>query len=237
MTNLLLASGGYGSPARKTLLKKALTDFFTEPSALLLIPYALNDHPKSLNHWQSLLGDVAHIESLHQQTNPQQAIEQTDGFIIEGGNTFRLINELHQQACLGAIRERVHAGTPYFGVSAGANVACPTMQTTNDMPIVQPPSFEALNLVPFQINAHYFSGHHYVKNNDNYIEHFGETRDRRINEFHQMNNTPVVGLEEAGMLRIRDANMTLQHAKARLFLPNQAHQDFNPGDDMSFLLA
>src|SRR5262249_675444 len=145
---------------------------------------------------------------------------------VGGGNTFRLIDALYRFDLLDIIRERVRAGVPYVGVSAGCNVACPTMMTTNDMPIVQPASFKALGLVPFQVNPHYYTGMNWVKtltpspspggrgeqsvgpvgeqreprgSHEEFIEHFGETRDERLNQFHEMNDTPIVGLWEGGI--------------------------------------
>ncbi len=128
---------------------------------------------------------------------------------------------------------RVRAGIPYIGVSAGSNVACPTMQTTNDMPIVQPPSFAALGLVPFQINAHYYSGMNWVKHGEEFIEHFGETRDDRLREFHERNDTPVVGLFEAGILLCDGVSVQLCDVPARIVRKGQPPIDAEPGADLA----
>jgi dipeptidase E len=126
---------------------------------------------------------------------------------------------------------------PYLGISAGCNVACPTIKTTNDMPITQPPSLLALGLVPFQVNPHYFSGATWVKREDGFHEHFGETRDDRLREFHEMNETPVVGLWEAGLLRIEGEHVRLLGAPGRLFRKGREPVDVQPGTRLDELLA
>src|SRR5262249_41086259 len=130
---------------------------------------------------------------------------------------------------LGPMRERVRAGVPYLGVSAGTNVACPTMKTTNDMPIVAPPRLDALGLVPFQVNPHYFNGPVYRTAGDGDQEHYGETRDARLREFHEMNDTPVIGLWEGGLLRVEGGNVLLLGARARVFRKGQEPVDVEPG--------
>src|SRR5262249_1679289 len=136
---------------------------------------------------------------------------------VGGGNTFRLLDSLYRLNLLDAIRERVRDGMPYLGVSAGCNIAGPTIRTTNDMPIVQPPSLDALGLVPFQVNPHYYFGPTFLKEGDAYVQHFGETRDERLREFHEMNDTPVVGLWETGILRCEAGRVLLAVTPARLF--------------------
>jgi dipeptidase E len=127
---------------------------------------------------------------------------------------------------------------PYLGVSAGTNVACPAIKTTNDMPIVQPPSLDALGLVSFQVNPHYFTGQTFVKGDDgSFHEHFGETRDDRLREFHEMNDTPVVGLWEAGLLRCEGGRVELSGASARVFRKGQTAVDVAPGTDLAGLLG
>ena len=134
------------------------------------------------------------------------------------------------------IRSRVADGLPYMGVSAGTNVACPTMQTTNDMPITMPPSFETLGLVPFQVNAHYFHGQVHIESGEHLIEHFGETRDDRIREFHEMNETPVAGLREGGFLKIDNGEIDLLATQVRIFRKGEDPLDVDPGGDCSMLM-
>ncbi len=148
-----------------------------------------------------------------------EAISQAQGLYVGGGNTFLLTKDLHDNNLLQVVRERVSEGMPYMGVSAGANVACPTMQTTNDMPIVQPPSFETFDLVPFQINAHYHDGAIWMREGDQFEQHFGETRAQRIQEFHQHNNRPVIGLWEGAFLRWENESGILIGGDATVFSP------------------
>jgi dipeptidase E len=149
---------------------------------------------------------------------------------IGGGNTFRLLTLLHEKALIAPIRKRVAAGMPYMGSSAGTNVASPTIKTTNDMPIVYPPTFDALNLVPFQINPHYLDP-------DPASKHQGETREQRIREFHEMNETPVVGLREPALIRIDGARAELLgDAGARLFKRGSQPVELATGDRLDDLL-
>jgi dipeptidase E len=125
---------------------------------------------------------------------------------------------------------------PYLGVSAGCNVACPTIRTTNDMPICEPPSLTALGLVPFQVNPHYYTGMNWVKHGDQFVQHFSETRDDRLREFHEMNDTPVIGLWEAGLLRCENGRAELIAAPARVFRKGQPAIDVNPPAELSALM-
>jgi len=151
------------------------------------------------------------LTSIHTAANPAQAVQETEAMFIGGGNTFRLLKTLYDFDLLDVIRDRVDAGMPYIGSSAGSNMACPTIRTTNDMPIVQPPSFNALGLVTFQINPHYLDP-------DPNSKHMGETREERINQFHEENETPVVGLREGAMLRIENDETILRGSTgARIF--------------------
>jgi dipeptidase E len=155
-------------------------------------------------------------------------VRRAEGIYVGGGNTFRLLNEFYGLDLLGPIRERVRAGVPYLGVSAGTNVACPTIKTTNDMPIVAPPRLDALGLVPFQVNPHYFNGPVYLKAADGYQEHYGETRDERLREFHELNDTPVIGLWEGGLLRVEGGRVLLLGARARVFRKGEEPVDVEP---------
>ena len=196
---VLLGSGGFRTPERVAGLANQMRSFFGPIRRLLFVPYAAGDldayAPKLVERG---LHAGYELDPIHNHADPAAAVRQADGLYIGGGNTFRLLDALYRHELLEPIRERVRNGAPYLGISAGCNVACPTLKTTNDMPIVQPPSFTALGLVPFQVNAHYYEGQFFLHSGESYIPHFGETRDERIREFHEMNETPVIGLWESG---------------------------------------
>ena len=238
---LLLGSGGFRTPERVANLRRRLIAHLGPIAKVLFIPYALHDHDKYL---QTMIERGLHADyelvGIHRCSDPRDAIRNAEAIYVGGGNTFRLLDALYRFVLLDVIRDRVHAGIPYVGISAGSNVACPTIKTTNDMPIVQPPSFAALGLVPFQINAHYYTGANWVKTltpgpspkgrGEELVEHFGETRDDRLREFHEMNDTPVVGLWEAGVLLGDGKTVTLHDAPARMFRKGQEPMDLQPGD-------
>ena len=176
------------------------------------------------------------LDPIHNHPDPAAAVRRAEGLYVGGGNTFRLLDALYRHGLLEPIRERVRDGAPYLGVSAGCNVACPTMKTTNDMPIVQPPSFTALGLVPFQVNAHYYEGQFFLRAGESYVPHFGETRDERIREFHELNDAPVIGLWEGGVLHVESGAVELVGAPARVFRKGREPVDVRPGGDVDALL-
>ena len=170
------------------------------------------------------------VESLHSAADAAAAIDRADAIAVGGGNTFNLLRGLYRSGVIELIRERVRNGMPYVGWSAGSNVACPTIKTTNDMPIVEPPTLNALGLIPFQINPHY---------TDARIEgHMGETRDERLLEFTHANpGVRVIGLREGTMLRIEgDAIALIGGKPARIFVKGEPPRDTSPGELLSFLL-
>ena len=246
---VLLGSGGFRTPERIANLRRHLHAHFGDIDQVLFIAYALQDHDKyvqilserGLNADRELLG-------IHRCPDPEAAVRSARAIYVGGGNTFRLLDALYRHNLLGAIRQRVQAGVPYVGISAGSNVAGPSIKTTNDMPIVQPASFAALGLVPFQINPHYYAGANWVINpltpsasppegrRVDLIEHLGETRDDRIREFHELNDTPVVGLWEAGVLVCDGATVMLHDAPARVFRKGQPAIDVEPGAELGALL-
>ena len=235
---LLLGSGGFRTPERIALLAGLMRQFFGPIRRLLFIPYALQDHDRYVDILiEKGVNAGYELDGIHRHANPQAAIERAEAIFIGGGNTFRLLTELYRRDLLKIIGRRVRGGLPYLGVSAGTNVACPTIMTTNDMPIVLPPSVAALALVPFQINPHYFPGPTHVKTETGYVEHFSETRDERIREFHEMNDTPVIGLWEGGVLWIEDGRITLRGAAARLFHRGKEPVDLSPGDSINEVLG
>jgi dipeptidase E len=234
---ILLGSGGFRTPERVQFLTEQMRAFFGPIGSLLFVPYALADHEGYVATLTERGINAGYtLDGIHRHPDPVAAVQEAEAIFIGGGNSFRLLNVLHRLALLDAIRERVRGGLPYLGISAGSNVACPTIRTTNDMPIVEPPSLAALGLVPFQINPHYFFGGTFVKVGEEYIPHFGETRDERIREFHEENDTPVLGLWEAGLLRIEDDAITLLGTPARLFRKGQEPLDMQPGTRVDSLL-
>jgi dipeptidase E len=235
---VLLGSGGFRTPERVALLAAEMRSFFGPIGRLLFLPYALADHDGYVRALtEKGLGAGYALDGIHRHPDPVRAVREAAALFVGGGNTFRLLAELYRHGLLDPIRERVRAGLPYLGISAGCNVACPTIKTTNDMPIVQPPSLEALGLVPFQVNPHYFTGPMWVKRDDTFHEHYGETRDGRLREFHEMNDTPVVGLWEAGLLRVEDGRVRLLAAPARVFHKGREPADVAPGAELAELLA
>jgi dipeptidase E len=171
------------------------------------------------------------IYSIHRQNNPVAAVRNAPAIAVGGGNTFHLVKMMHETGIMAEIRETVLKGTPYMGWSAGANVACPTMRTTNDMPISEPPSFNCMGLVPFQINPHYLDA--------NPAGHGGETREQRINEFLTVNrDIYVAGLREACLLEVEEGKIELKGSRPmRVFKFGSEPLEFNPGDDIDFLLS
>jgi dipeptidase E len=150
-------------------------------------------------------------------------VKEADAVFVGGGNTFRLLKALNDLSILEILRTRVLTGVPYIGSSAGTNVACPTIRTSNDMPIVEPPSLAALGLVPFQVNPHYLDP-------DPTSRHMGETREERLLQFLEENDVPVVGLREPSMLRIEDGSATLLgNAPARVFRRDVTPFEVPPG--------
>lgn len=170
------------------------------------------------------------VKSIHHALNKRNFLRNAQAVVIGGGNTFALLKKMQEEDLLDVIHRRVKGGMPYIGWSAGSNVTCPTICTTNDMPIVQPESFRAIGLVSFQINPHYLDA--------NPVGHAGETREQRILEYLEANRSRyVVGLREGCMLRIDDNGIELIGSRPmRIFKKGQPTYEVNPGDDISFLL-
>ena len=171
------------------------------------------------------------IESVHRAADSVSAVSQAEAIAVGGGNTFHLVKMMHETGIMQAIRAAVLKGVPYMGWSAGSNVACPTMRTTNDMPISEPPTFDCMGLVPFQINPHYLDA--------NPEGHAGETREQRINEFLQVNREmTVVGLREACLLEVEGKELRLKGKRPmRVFRFGQEPLEVQPGSNLDFLLA
>ena len=235
---VLLGSGGFGTEQRREFFRTEMRAFFGDLKRIMFVPYALHDHQAYLKAMVERGFDAGYeLVGIDSCADPVAAVMEADGVFVGGGNTFRLTNDLQRLGLIEQSRPRVEAGMPYLGVSAGTNVACPTMQTTNDMPIVLPINFDTLGLVPFQINAHYFAGQVWVKSGDEMVEHLGETRAQRISEYHEMNPLPVVGLSEGTFLSRENGMCILKGGNAVLFSPGRPEKELSTGLDLSDLLV
>jgi dipeptidase E len=199
---------------------------------LLFVPFAARDQDGYAQVMTAALEPLSvRVVSAHRASDPVRELAASDAAFIGGGNSFRLLKALQASGLLQPLRDSVAAGMPYLGSSAGTNMACPTLRTTNDMPIVQPASFEALGLVPFQINPHYLDP-------DPVSTHQGETRPQRIMEFLEENDVPVLGLREGSWLRVADQVATVGGtAGGMLYTRGVAAREIPPGTDVSELLA
>lgn len=234
MKNLIIASTStiYGLGYLEYLLP-TLELHFKNVDTLLFIPYA---RPGGISH-DEYTTKVAEafckigikVVGIHTFENPSEAVKNAQAIFTGGGNTFLLVKQLYWFNVMSALREALLHGTPYLGCSAGSNITGLTMETTNDMPIVYPPSFQTLGIIPFNINPHYLDP----------IEgstHMGETRETRINEFHAFNTQPVLGLREGSWLEVRGSKITLKgELSARLFRQNQDPVELETNSDLSNL--
>ncbi|WP_430614999.1 dipeptidase PepE [Flavobacterium sp. JP2137] len=223
-----LHNGGY-----LAYLLPELKTFFKGVSTLLFIPFARpggishDDYTQQVRHAFAAI-DIE-VQGLHEFENQPQAIEQAQAVFTGGGNTFLLVKQLYDHGIIQPLIQAVKNGTPYLGTSAGSNICGLTMETTNDMPIIYPPSFQTLGLVPFNINPHYLDP-------DPNSKHMGETRETRIREFHQFNTQPVIGLREGSWLEVLGQQITLRGTlHARLFKQGQTPQELAPETALSNL--
>jgi dipeptidase E len=209
-----------------------VTELLRGHKRMVFVPYAVRDHAGYTASVRAAL-EPAGIEltGLNEVAAPAGAVRDAEAVFIGGGNSFRLLRTLQDQGLVDVIRQQVLAGAPYMGSSAGSNMACPSLRTTNDMPIVQPASFAALNLIPFQINPHY-------QDPDPGSRHMGETREERITEFLEENDVPVLGLREGCWLRVAGDTAAIGGVVgARLFTRGGPPAELVPGDDVSALLT
>jgi dipeptidase E len=234
MKNLIIASTStlHGGEYLDYILPE-LQLHFKDCKSVLFIPYA---RPGGISHDEytakvSLAFAKINIEvkGIHEFESPIIAIKNAEGIFTGGGNTFLLVAELYKNKVMSVLSEILKNGTPYLGTSAGSNITGLTMQTTNDMPIIYPSSFQTLGLIPFNLNPHYLDA-------DLQSKHMGETRETRIKEFHQFNSFPVLGLREGSWLEVKGITITLKGSlSARLFRQNQEAQELDNESDLSFL--
>jgi dipeptidase E len=209
-----------------------IRNFLSGVKRVLFVPFALHNRDAYADMARQRFNAMGYeLDSIHEVSDARQAVQDAEVVFIGGGNTFRLLKALYDFDLLLAIRQRVAEGMRYIGSSAGSNVACPTIKTTNDMPIVQPPSFDALGLVTFQINPHYLDP-------DPRSTHQGETREERIIQFLEENTTPVVGLREGAMLHVEQGSIELKGVSgARIFRRGHEPVEIEPGAKLFHLVS
>lgn len=234
MKKVLLASTStlYNSGYLDYLLP-TLQNHFNNVKTLLFIPYAqpggisYDDYTAKVR--EAFIKINIQVKGIHEYNNPQDAIKSAEGIFTGGGNTFLLVKTLYDNNLMRILKDTLENGTPYLGCSAGSNLGGKTMNNTNDMPIVLPPSFETLGLINFNLNPHYLDP----------IEgstHMGETRETRINEFHKLSTIPVLGLREGSWLEIygNDVIIRGEHT-ARLFRRGEFPIEMAPSENLNFL--
>ncbi len=221
MKRLIVASTStvHGSGYLAYILSELAT-FFKNVNTIVFIPYArpsgisYNIYTAKAREAFEKIGIA--VKGIHEFDNPVDAVKNAEGIFTGGGNTFELVNQLYKNNVINPLKEAVENGTPYLGTSAGSNICGVTMMNTNDMPIVFPPSFDTMGLIPFNINAHYLDP-------DPTSKHMGETRETRIKEYHVFNETPVLGLREGSWLQVTDSQIELKGTyTARLFRKDAA---------------
>ncbi len=210
---------------RKFLGEKTVNALFIPYAA---VTFSFDNYESKVEERFSEIGH--HITSIHHFSNPVEAVQNAGAIVVGGGNTWQLVRMMRDKGLMDAIRQKIEQGTPYIGWSAGSNVACPTLRTTNDMPIIDPKGFDCMGLVPFQINPHYLDA--------NPEGHGGETREQRIEEFIEVNpDITVVGLREGTMLKYENSKLILiGNRSARIFRKDTAPRELSAGDDFGFLL-
>lgn len=208
-----------------------IRDFLGGVKRITFVPFALADHEAyTAKARDRFAREGIEVSALAADRGSTDDLEAAEAVFVGGGNTFRLLRALQATGHVEAIRARVEAGMPYLGASAGTNIAAPTIKTTNDMPIVQPASFDALGLVPFQINPHFIDA-------DAASRHMGETREERLREYLEENDRPVVGLREGAWLRREGGSLRLEGRNgARLFRRGSDPENLAPGTSLDSLL-
>ena len=212
--------------------EEEIREFLGKIQRVLFVPFALYDQNSYAAKTRTRFNAMGYeLDSIHEVPDQPRAVKDAAAIFIGGGNTFRLLKALYDFQILTLIRQKVEDGMPYVGSSAGSNVAAPTIKTTNDMPIVEPPSFQALNLISFQINPHYLDP-------DPDSKHMGETREERILQFLEENDTPVVSLREGAMVRREEGATILKGSTgARIFRKGRQPIEVPPGTRLDELIT
>ncbi len=227
MKNLIIASTStVHTGTYLDYLLPTLQEHFKGVKTLLFIPYA---RPGGISHdeYSAKVKSVfiqigIEVKGLHEFESPKQAIQEAEAIFTGGGNTFLLVHQLYKNDVMSTLTEVLKNGTPYLGTSAGSNITGLSMQTTNDMPIIYPPSFKTLGIIPFNLNPHYLDP-------DSNSTHMGETRETRIKEFHAFNTVPVLGLREGSWLKVTEDKIILKGSlTARWFTQNNEAIELEP---------
>lgn len=234
MKNMIIASTStlYGSGYLEYFLNDLAT-LFKDASEILFIPYA---RPSGISYddytqkvFEAFLKINKQVQGIHTFENPTEAIKNAEAIFVGGGNTFVLLYQLYKNNLITTLKTMINTGTPYLGTSAGSNICGLTIKTSNDMPIVYPPSFNAIGLVPFNINPHYLDP-------DSNSKHMGETRDTRIQEFHHFNTPPVIGLREGSWLHVKNNSIILKgDLTAKIFEQNKTPYEVTSGTELNTL--
>lgn len=229
--NILLASTStlFGGKYLE-YLKKEIIELFSGIDEIIFVPFARpggishDDYTEKAREFFETIN--IKVKGLHEFKDRFEALNNGKGYFTGGGNTFLLVKELHEQNLMTLLKENVERGKPYLGTSAGSNIGGLNMKTTNDMPIVYPPSFDTMGLVPFNLNPHYLD-----VNPD--LKHNGETRETRIQEFLTQNDTKVIGLREGNWLRKINGNITVEgNELTRIFENGKAPYEIQPGTSL-----
>ena len=235
MKNLLVASTStlHGGEYLDYLMPE-LELHFKNSKKIIFIPYA---RPSGISHEvytekvrMAFKKIDKEVVGLHEFQNPVEALQQAEGIFVGGGNTFLLVSQLYKNKVISVLSEVINSGIPYLGCIAGSNIVGKTMQTTNDMPIIYPPSFDTLSAIPFNLNPHYLDS-------DSQSKHMGETRETRIKEFHSFNTIPVLGLREGSWLDVKGNDIVLKgNLTARLFRANEVAIEVASGTNFKTIL-
>jgi dipeptidase E len=227
ISNSTLYGSGYLDHA-----ESEIRDFLRDAGRVLFVPYALYDRNAYSSMARNRFKAMGYeMDSIHTARDAKQALNHAEAVFIGGGNTFRLLKSLYEFDLIDSIRQRVADGMPYVGSSAGANVAGLTIRTTNDMPIVEPPSFDALGLVSFQISPHFLDP-------DPNTTHMGETQEERILQFLEENDATVMGLREGAMVRLEFGSSLLKGSSGvRVFRRNHQPVEVGPGEKLDHLIS
>lgn len=233
MKNIVLASTStlYGGQYLD-YLKDTISELFAGVDTIVFVPFARpggishDEYTAKASEFFSSIG--IKVVGLHTFDNKIEAIKNAQGFFTGGGNTFLLVKELHESGLMQVLKTVVESGTPYMGASAGSNIGGINMRTTNDMPIVYPPSFDTMGLVPFNLNPHYLDPQPELKHN-------GETRETRIQEFHTQNTIPVVGLREGNWIRVKGDKISVEGSEStRIFEAGKDPYELPSGAPLNF---